>query len=146
MTGSVRLSVSLLGVIGILALAAPPAHAGGGMGGGPGASITTCRAVPNGTNEPQTVQIVDPLTVNGGDVLKIATLVLVCDIPASGTTVAGPKTTQLTAIQTNITCYTVSGADPSKGNATVTDIFGTQAVKLSSIQLVCVPANVAITP
>jgi len=134
--------ISVLTMIGIFAVAAPLAHAGGGMGAGSG--TTTCRLVPSAPNQPQTVRIVDPLAT---DDVKVGAAVLVCDLAATGATLSGPSTQTPPATPNAVTCYALGSADPGKFNATITDAFGTnQTVKLGGIQLLCVPSLVNITP
>jgi hypothetical protein len=129
-----------------LTFAMPAAEAGGGMGFGSGAS--TCRLVLNGgPNQPQTVSITDAFVSD--DAVKVGALVLLCDLPAIGETVAGPATgTPIPEGERSaVACYAVTGADSARIATTVQDPFttalattGTKSVSLGAIQLLCVPA------
>ena len=129
-----------------LVFALPAAHAGGGMGTGSGA--TTCRLILNGSpNQPQLVSVIDPFV--SGDIVKVNALVLLCDLPAVGTTQNVPATgTPIPAAQQNsVACYTVTGADSARIVTTIRDPFtevnsvnGAEHVALGAIQLLCVPA------
>jgi hypothetical protein len=122
----------------LVTLAAPAAHAGGGMGAGSG--VSTCRTISQGVNPPHTISITDTLTV--GDEVRVGRATLLCDLPASGLTVApaGATTTPVTDPNA-IVCYTLVGADRTSVAASITDVFGTQDVGVGTIQLLCVPAR-----
>jgi hypothetical protein len=136
-----------------LTLATSVAHAGGGMGAGAG--VSTCRLIASGAaNQPQSIAMVDPFTNTNdlpnisGDVVKINAAVLVCDLAATGVTVSGPQTGSpiIETVANSITCYSVSGANSAKFNATIQDPFtevvstSPQQVVLGAIQFVCVPS------
>jgi hypothetical protein len=121
-----------------VSLGASAVHAGGGMGAGSG--VSTCRTISQGVNPPHTISITDTLTV--GDEVRVGRATLVCDLPASGLTVApaGATTTPVTDPNA-IVCYTLVGADRTSVAASITDVFGTQDVAVGTIQLLCVPAR-----
>src|SRR5262249_62361188 len=87
-----------------------------------------------------------------GDQVKVGAAVLVCDLPATGSTLPpGPSTGSPISetVANSVTCYSVSGADPARIGATMKDPFtevypdqvaGTQAVQIGAIQLLCVPS------
>ena len=132
-----------------LVIALPTAYAGGGMGTGSG--MTTCRLVLNASQkQPQIVSITDDFVT--ADVMKVGTLVLLCDLPALGSTVNVPEVPATgspipEALRTAVACYAVKGADGARIATTVMDPFteanvaGGQAhVTLGPIELLCVPA------
>jgi len=143
-------------LLGLIVIApASLAHAGGGMGAGAG--VTTCRLVANAPNQPQTIALVDPFVTNNdstdpnfpGDIVKIKSAALVCELAATGKTVSGPPTGSpiLDTVANSIVCYSVTGANSAKADATIQDPFteaattaGTQHVAVGAIQFVCVPA------
>jgi len=125
---------------------------------GTGAGMTTCRLVLNGSlNQPQSVQVVDDyvsgsiVTGEGGDVVKVNALALLCDVPALGATKKGLSTGSpiVETDNTRVACYTVSGADSARIQTTVATPFtevnavnGVENVALGAIQLLCVPAAI----
>src|SRR5712691_1877685 len=108
-----RFVVAMISAIACFAVVTPPAHAGGGMGAGDG--LTTCRLILNGSpNQGQTVNVVD--FVPGGDQVKVGAAVLLCDLPATGTRLAGPVIGPSVGenVATSVTCYSISGADQAR--------------------------------
>jgi hypothetical protein len=146
-----RLIVPVLSAIACFTVVATPAHAGGGMGAGSGATL--CRLILNGApNQPQTVKVGDTFLGSGVDQVKVGAAVLLCDLAVlNGSTVSGPPTGNPVpeSEATSTTCYSISGADAARIGATMTDPFtevnppGTQAVEIGAIQLLCVPSVIA---
>ena len=107
-----------------------------------GAGVTTCRAVANAPDQPQTIQLSDFF---GESTVAVATATFVCDLPATGDTVKGPETVVGPAADDPnafVTCYTVRQSDRARLPATIEDAFGTQNVNVGAIQLLCVPSFV----
>jgi hypothetical protein len=148
--GKARFVVSVLSAIAFFAVVASLADAGGGMGQGTGASV--CRLILSGApNQPQTVRVGDFFLGSNTDEVKVGAAVLLCDLDVSnGFTVAGPRTGTPISPSTSVTCYTLSGADPARIQATMKDPFtevfpggnGSQAVQIGAIQLLCVPSAI----
>ena len=140
MTFRRRLATATLSSLLALGLAASAADAGGAMG--TAGSTATCRMIQNGVNPPQTVEITDPLT-SPSDVVRVGAAVLLCDLAATGSTLApGPSTVPITTTPNAVTCYQAGAAEQAKIPATINDGFGTQSVKLGGIQLLCVISTV----
>ncbi len=143
-----RFVVAMISAIACFAVVAPPAHAGGGMGTGSG--VTTCRVILNGgPNQGQTVKLTDSMPGTNPDQVKVGAAVLVCDLAAIGTLVAGsglgaPPVPPDSA--DSVTCYTLSGADQVRILATMTDGFtevsspNGQPVQIGALQFMCVPS------
>ena len=150
---------AIVATVACLAVALPVVHAGGGMGAG--TNLTTCRLVQNGApNQYQIAKIQDNfLSTTTADTLKIGSLSLLCEIPATGATLNPATGTTGTGqpvslgIANSVSCYSVSSADTTKIPVTVQDAFtttfdsaGTYGVTLGSIAFVCVPALYDDTP
>jgi len=133
-----RLVVSALSAAAFLAVAVPPARAGGGPGTGLPPGTTTCRSVEHEGNPKQVINLTDNLSNQDVHVNPPA---LLCDLEVTATVVKGPA---LATVGTPnvVMCYHVGGSPGDKVPATITDVFGTRDVKVGGFKLLCVPAQV----
>jgi len=134
-----------ISAIALLILAAPVAHAGGGMGGGSG--TTACRLILNGQNPPHVLSLeVD--TLPEAQQVGVGPALLLCELATLGTTVNNAPPTVPVA-GTNIVCYQTQAPNKAKDTVTITDPFTasnpsspSQTVSLGGVSLLCVQAVV----
>jgi hypothetical protein len=136
--GMARLVASVVSAIALLAVAVPPAHAGGAMGIGDDGS-SACRAITNGTNPPHVAHWAALIGDRTG--VSIGAAQLLCDFIGTG----GANVAQNPSFDPNtvnsFVCYQVSGNDTDKLKVAISDKFVDQTVSLSGYRLMCVPAH-----
>jgi len=139
-----------ISAIALLTLAAPLAHAGGGMGGS--GAVTACRIIVGGANPSQVVGL-EIQSLLGEQVVQLGPPLLVCEVAGARTvnTDKAPETVFVPVTNSTV-CYPVHGPSNVKTAMTLEDPFtasnplnSEQAVTLAGISLLCVQGNV-VTP